>query len=345
MEQAIAKNPQSALAESASALQRRPYDEALGEKVFKLAASLPALPPVPEEARQLFLQASALMKQANIPDDFVKPIELLEKALVIAPWWGNAYYNLSRALELSGQYDEAVKQLNYYIELSPSEADATEARAHISVIQAEKEAAAQKKRENEGVLAVKYVSGGITRQRYSEVPAWWHESGRVDALYTYMLPEEGPFYVNVFRMPRGHLLTISLFALSSNGAYTGDQIAVYAWDETKGGCSEGYMFAFGAHSYTDACGVHYDVSVSNQPNAIVTVTYTPTGAFVTIPVALLYRGRVLKVGWDSTGTVYQGSHDKGVEVLHFDGSMVEAAKNPNVNAMGLTPTSVIPHKK
>lgn len=177
-----------------------------------------------------------------------------------------------------------MKQLNYYLELNPSQADATEARAHISVIQAEKEAAAQKQREKEGVLAVKYVSGGITRLRYDDEPAWWHRFGGIDTLYTYMVLEEDPFDVNVFRMSNGHPLTITLIALSNNGAYTGDQIAVNAWEETKGGCHEGSEFAFGEHSYTDACRAHYDVSISNQPNAIVTVTYTPTGASVTVPV-------------------------------------------------------------
>src|SRR5208337_31370 len=101
------------------------------------------------------------------------------------------------------------------------------------------------------------------------------------------------------------------------------------------------------HSYTDSCGVHYDVSVSNQPNATVTVTYTPTGASVTIPVALLYRGRALHANCPFGGCckeVYQASHDKGIEVLHFDCSVYEAAWNPTVNAMGLTPTTVTPDK-
>jgi ankyrin repeat protein len=340
LKQVLSKDAGAGFAEHVSYFQRQPDDEAR-EKIVKLAAGLATPPAIPEEARQLFVQASALMKQRSAPAELAKPIELLRRALVIAPWWANAYYNLSRALELDEQYDEAVKQLNYYLELNPPEADAREARDHISVIQAEKEAAAQKKQENEGVLAVKYVSGGVTRLRYNDAPAWWHDLGRVDTLYTYWVPEEAPFYVNVFRMPSGHLLTITLLALSSNGAHTADQIAVYAWDATKGGCSQGYTFAFGEHSYTNACGVHYDVEVSNQPNAIVTVTYTPTGASVTLPVPLLFRCRARKA-WEST--VYQGSV-KGVEVLHFDESLVKAAEDPGVNAMGLTPTSVTPYKK
>jgi tetratricopeptide (TPR) repeat protein len=348
LRQALSNDPRANFTEYLREFQKNPYDEARREKVVNAAAALPSLPAIPEEARQLFLQATALIKQNITPNELAKPIELLNHALVIAPWWGNAYYNLSRALELSGQCDEAVKQLNYYLELKPSEADATEARAHISVIQAEKEAAAQKKQENEGVLAVKYVSGGITRLRYHEEPTWWTpSSGRgVGALYVYAVPEEDPFYVNVFRMPNGHLLIISLLAQSNNGAYAGDRIAVRVWEGTERGCHEGYTFAFGEHSYTDACGVHYDVSVSNQnqPNAYVTVTYTPGGASVTIPVALLYRGRALKGrGWPyGDGTVYEAGEK--IMVLHFDSSVATAAQDPNVNAMGLTPTSVTPYQ-
>jgi tetratricopeptide (TPR) repeat protein len=348
IERSLSNDPLANFAERISEFEGPPDSEARLEKVFKLTASLPTPPPIPEKARQLFIQASALIKQTSNPEELTEPINLLRQALAIAPWWGNAYYNLARALELSGQYDEAVKQLNYYLELKPSEADATDARAHIAVIKAEKQAAAVKKQQNESVLAVKYVSGGITRVRYNDVPAWWRpNSGHgVMDLYAYWVSEESPFFVNVFRMPNGYLLTISLLALSSNGAYTSDRIAVNAWNVTDGGCKGGFTFAFGEHSYTEPCGVHYDVSVSNQngPNAFVSVTYTPTGAAVTLPIALLYRGRALK-GNCTDGTVYQASHDKGGEVVHFDCSKVTAAQDSNVNALGLTPTTVAPAPK
>jgi ankyrin repeat protein len=346
LEHAVSKNPLAIFAEFVSDYQRTPYNEARREKVIKLAASLPTPPAIPEEARQLFLQASALMKQTSTPEELAKPIKLLRKALVIAPWWANAYYNLARALELSGHYDEAVKQLNYYLELKPSEGDATEARDHISVIQAEKEAAARKQQETVDSQAVKYVSGGATRVSEFGFPQGWKlaEWYRIETLYVYAVPQESPFYANAFRMPNGHILTITLNAQSNNGTYAGDQIGVWLWGEIEGDCHQGYQFAFGVESYTDACGVRYTVSVSNQPNAIITVTYTPTGASVTLPIALLYRGRALKSGSDSTGTVYQGG-SMGVYVLHFDRSMVNAAEDPNVNAMGLTPTTVTPYKK
>lgn len=107
-------------------------------------ASLPTPLAIPEEANQLFVLASSQIKMASSPQALSQPIGLLSKALEIAPWWNNAYYNLSRAMELNGQCDEAIKQLNYYLKLNPPEADASEARAHIVVIQAEKDTAARK---------------------------------------------------------------------------------------------------------------------------------------------------------------------------------------------------------
>jgi tetratricopeptide (TPR) repeat protein len=339
LEQAVSNDPGANFAESFDHFKISHTDESR-EKLLKVAATLPTPPPIPEEARQLFLQASALIKQTSTAQELIKPLELLINALEIAPWWGNAYYNFSRALELSGQYDEAVKQLNYYLQLKPSEAEASEARAHISVIQAEKEAAVQKKHQNESILAVKYVSGGATRLRYDDTPAWWHSSSGygISDLYTYWVREEDPFYANVFRMPNGKLLAIILVAQSNNGAYTGDKIFVS--DETNSSCRVGREFAFGERSYTEPCGFHYDVSVSNQPNATVTVTYPATGASVTLPIALLYRGRALKA--DSAGIVHQGGAE--LKFLHFDASVVNAAWDPNVNAMGLTPTSVTPYQ-
>ncbi|MGA3125615.1 MAG: ankyrin repeat domain-containing protein [Candidatus Korobacteraceae bacterium] len=349
LKQALSQKPLASLAESVNDLQKKPYDDATREKAIKLAVGLTALPPIPEDARQLFLQASALIKQTSTAQELQKPIELLGKALIIAPWWGNAYYNLSRAQELSGDYDEAVKQLNYYIELKPSDAEASEARSHISIIQAEKEATAQRKHQNESMLAVKYVSGGVTRLRYDDKPAWWHPGSGygIEDLYTYDVREEEPFYANTFRMPNGKLLVITLEAQSNNGMYAGDK--VHVGDITNNSCTQGSEFAFGERSYTEPCGFHYDVSVSNQPNATVTVTYPATGASVTLPVALLYRGRVLKATGpfgNCNGTVYQGGTQ--AKVLHFDCAVFDAARDPNVNAMGLTPTSVTmyqPNKK
>jgi hypothetical protein len=45
---------------------------------------------------------------------------------------------------MRGQYDDAIQQLNYYLKLTPPAADASEARAHLIVIQALRDTAAHK---------------------------------------------------------------------------------------------------------------------------------------------------------------------------------------------------------
>jgi len=135
------KDPKVQFALQVQALQHNPKDESLREKVIQLALALPEPPPVPEEARQLFQRATSQIKLAIDPGQLDPPIALLRSALELAPWWANAYFNLSRALELNGRYDEAIQQMNYYLEIKPSGLDADEARIHLLVLQKEKEAA------------------------------------------------------------------------------------------------------------------------------------------------------------------------------------------------------------
>jgi uncharacterized protein len=116
-------------------LQNHPRDRARRDHVVELAASLPSLPPIPENAQQRYDRATALMRQASGPQDLSEAMNLLRGALNAAPWWRDAYYQLSRALELNGQYDMAVKNLNYYIELHPPEAEARAACDHLMKIQ------------------------------------------------------------------------------------------------------------------------------------------------------------------------------------------------------------------
>jgi hypothetical protein len=56
-------------------------------------------------------------------------------------------------------------------------------------------------------------------------------------------------------------------------------------------------------------------------------------------VALLYRGRALKAGW---GNAVQ--YGMEIKELQFDDNVIRATEDPNVNATGLTPRSVIPYQ-
>ena len=127
-----------------SVFKENPRDVVLRHKLIELAVTLPERPAIPEAARQLFVLGSGKIKDATTAGALDEPIGLLLRAVDLAPWWGDAYYNLSRALELKGDFDNAIAALNNYLALKPSEADANEASAHIVVLQTQRDIAAHK---------------------------------------------------------------------------------------------------------------------------------------------------------------------------------------------------------
>ena len=178
LQQALLKDPRANFTAYLNDFQKDPFNVANRANVVRAAGGLPSPPPVPDRAKEPFLQATALLQnvrnsEASRASDLDEPIRLLRTSLDIAPWWSNAYYNLSRALELKGEYDDAARQLQYYLDLKPPEADAAEARTRMAVIRAEADAAARKSREQESLRSVRYVSGGARRLRAAEAPQWW----------------------------------------------------------------------------------------------------------------------------------------------------------------------------
>jgi ankyrin repeat protein len=113
----------------------------LRDLLLKAALELPQLPPIPEEARALMHTANEQIRQAASPSALDAPIASLFTALKIAPWWGNAYFNLARAQEMQGKYEAAILSLNRYLSLKPN--DASEVRALLAKIDREEAAADQ----------------------------------------------------------------------------------------------------------------------------------------------------------------------------------------------------------
>lgn len=55
-------------------------------------------------------------------------------ALLIAPWWPDAYYGLGTTLEASGRLDEAEAALNLYLITGPGAAGASAAEDRLCAI-------------------------------------------------------------------------------------------------------------------------------------------------------------------------------------------------------------------
>lgn len=165
-----AETPEEALNQYISDLQRNPNDNALREKIITLVEIMKPAPVVPEEARRHFIKAQVLQKEANDDKGYELAINAYNQALLIAPWWPEAYNNLGFVLELAGRFDEAISAFKLYIATNPP--DSRQAQDKIYAIEAKKEISAKEsspeviaeKKKNEEDEFIKKLNGA----RYSE---------------------------------------------------------------------------------------------------------------------------------------------------------------------------------
>ena len=123
-------SPREDLKAVVARIQATPGDRALREKAIALAAKLKPAPAVPPEAKRSFVMAGTFQKEAKSPDDFALAVGAYQDALKIAPWWGDAYFNLSVALESAGRLDEAKGALELYLLTKPKDAEAAQNRLY-----------------------------------------------------------------------------------------------------------------------------------------------------------------------------------------------------------------------
>ena len=127
---ASAQPPSEQLKELTAQLQKSPNDGALREKIVKLAQQVKPPPAIPPDARRAFVMGSAFQKEAKSPEDFAAAVKAFQDATTAAPWWGDAYYNLSVALESAERYDEARNELALYLLTNPRDAEAAQERLY-----------------------------------------------------------------------------------------------------------------------------------------------------------------------------------------------------------------------
>jgi tetratricopeptide (TPR) repeat protein len=133
-------------------LQTAPEDQALRERIIKLERTLTPSLAVPADANRFFVKATIFQQeatdiQASDPlstsaRDFA--IFYYKEALLIAPWWPEAYDGLSRSLEASGRLNEAVAALKLYIVTRPNSAGASAAEDRLCAIAAKRDKGAAK---------------------------------------------------------------------------------------------------------------------------------------------------------------------------------------------------------
>ena len=142
---AQAQTPQATLNQYIVDLQKNPNDYALREKIIKHVQTMKPKPAGPEEARRHFIEGNTLLKAAKDQRSYGLARDAYRQCLLVAPWWADAYNNYAVALELSGQFDDAVNALKLYIVTNPGEGETRKAQDKIYEIGAKKKLAAQEK--------------------------------------------------------------------------------------------------------------------------------------------------------------------------------------------------------
>ncbi len=162
---AHAQSPREQLKQMVQQLQKTPTDNALREKIIKLAQGVKPRPAIPEEANRAFVKGNVFQKEAKDASGYDFAITAYREALRVAPWWGDAYFNLAVALEAAGKFDEAIASIKLYmISIPGASTEAREAQNRIYAIEAKSEMASR--------LAIAQAAAERERQRPSAEGRW-----------------------------------------------------------------------------------------------------------------------------------------------------------------------------
>jgi tetratricopeptide (TPR) repeat protein len=142
--QAQSLSPREQLNQYVADLQKNPNDAALREKIIKLVVKLTPKPEVPEEVRRFEGAAEFAFKNATGESDFLDAAKQYEKALLIAPWIGEDYFNAGIAYEKARRLQEAVRSLELYLLAKPDAQDAPDVQKRIGGLQFGLDKAAEK---------------------------------------------------------------------------------------------------------------------------------------------------------------------------------------------------------
>ena len=93
--------------------------------------ALPSKPSIPEEVRQQRLLAENAVQEKK-PDE---ALNHYETGLALYPTWPQGYFNAALIAAELGFYDEAVEQMQAYLELVPDAPDVQSARDQIVIWQ------------------------------------------------------------------------------------------------------------------------------------------------------------------------------------------------------------------
>lgn len=116
---ANAESPREQLKQMVEQLQQNPSDDALREKIIKLARTVK--PAIPEEAKRHMAYGTAAIEGAKSVADYQEAAKEFELATLAAPWLGNAYFNLGFVQDKAENYAAALRNLKFALLASPDD--------------------------------------------------------------------------------------------------------------------------------------------------------------------------------------------------------------------------------
>ena len=169
---ASAATQREQLAAVIAQIKAKPADAAPRLKAIALARKLK--PAVPEDARRAFIRGNTAFTDAKSPEDFARAVSRFDEAATLAPWWSEAYFNLTKAHQAVGNYDSALDALKFYMAAASSAADKRQGQDLIYALEDKRDA---KKAAADGASKAAAAEAGATASKAhaegSIEGAWW----------------------------------------------------------------------------------------------------------------------------------------------------------------------------
>jgi tetratricopeptide (TPR) repeat protein len=147
---ASAQTAKDTLKQCMAALQSNPDDIAQREKIISLSFRIKPKLTVSDEAREKFVMGMALSGSK----DYGLAIPQFKAALLMAPWWSDAYKQYGLTLEFAEKFDDAIAAFQLYIKTQPGAEVITNTKDEIAILKAKKMKADIQKVESDKIAKV-----------------------------------------------------------------------------------------------------------------------------------------------------------------------------------------------
>ena len=194
---ASAESPREQLKQMVEQLQKTPGDNALREKIIKLALKLKPALALPDAAIAFEGRAQFAFKNAKSEDDFLAAAQEYEKAVAAAPWVSGYYADLCTIYEKAGKFEDAKRHCGFYLIGLRDAAQMTDVKRRIAGLEfgieksnsPEDRAAKQKSKDDD---LVKRLEGAVFSYSYPNMEAQYRVSNGRAVYWTRRIASGAP---------------------------------------------------------------------------------------------------------------------------------------------------------